>query len=69
LGERNNSSAKNQTGAYFAEAARLKVRNIDSRWIAVDIQGGKGRKDRVVMRRPVPLGTLREHWRDLNPRV
>jgi site-specific recombinase XerD len=37
--------------------------------MVVHIQGGKGRKDRDVMLSPVLLETLREHWRDLKPRV
>lgn len=57
------------TGARCAEVARLKVLDIDSSRMVVHIQGGKGRKDRDVMLSPVLLETLREHWRDLKPRV
>jgi integrase/recombinase XerD len=57
------------TGARSAEVARLKVRDIDSQRMVVHIQGGKGRKDRDVMLSPVLLEALREHWRQLKPRV
>jgi site-specific recombinase XerD len=57
------------TGARCAEVARLKVLDIDSSRMVVHIQGGKGRKDRDVMLSPILLETLREHWRDLKPRV
>ena len=57
------------TGARRAEAARLKVPDIDSQRMVVHIQGGKGRKDRDVMLSPVLLEALREHWRGLKPRT
>jgi site-specific recombinase XerD len=57
------------TGARCAEVARLKVLDIDSPRMVVHIQGGKGRKDRDVMLSPVLLESLREHWRDLKPKV
>ena len=57
------------TGARRAELARLRVRDIDSQRMVVHIQGGKGRKDREVMLSPVLLETLREHWRQLKPKV
>ena len=57
------------TGARCAEVARLKVLDIDSSRMVVHIQGGKGRKDRDVMLSPILLETLRDHWRDLKPRV
>ena len=55
------------TGARRAEAARLKVTDIDSQRMVVHIQGGKGRKDRDVMLSPILLEALREHWRGLKP--
>src|SRR5208337_1356096 len=57
------------TGARRAEAARLKVTDIDSQRMVVHIQGGKGRKDRDVMLSPVLLEALREHWRGLKPKT
>ncbi len=57
------------TGARRAELARLKVSDIDSPRMVVHIQGGKGRQDRDVMLSPVLLEALREHWRQLKPKV
>jgi integrase/recombinase XerD len=57
------------TGARRAEAATLKVSNIDSRRMVVHIQGGKGRKDRDVMLSPRLLDALREYWRSRRPQV
>jgi site-specific recombinase XerD len=57
------------TGARCAEAARLQVGDIDSRRTIVHIQGGKGREDRDVMLSPILVQALREHWRQLKPRV
>jgi site-specific recombinase XerD len=57
------------TGARRAEAATLKVGNIDSRRMVVHIQGGKGRKDRDVMLSPRLLDALREYWRSRRPQV
>src|ERR1022692_4489929 len=57
------------TGARRAEAARLKVSDIDSPRIVVHIQGGKGRKDRDVRLSPILLEALREHWRRLKPKT
>ncbi len=57
------------TGARRAEAATLKVSNIDSRRMVIHIQGGKGRKDRDVMLSPRLLDALREYWRSRRPQV
>jgi integrase/recombinase XerD len=53
------------TGARRAEAARLKVSDIDSQRMVVHIRGGKGRKDRDVMLSPKLLDALRVYWRGL----
>ena len=53
------------TGARRAEAAHLKVSDIDSRRMVVHIHGGKGRKDRDVMLSPRLLDALRDYWRGL----
>jgi site-specific recombinase XerD len=56
------------TGARRAEAAHLKVRDIDSRRMVVHIHGGKGNRDRDVMLSPKLLDALRDYWRGLRRR-
>jgi len=53
------------TGARRAEAARLKVSDIDSQRMVVHIHEGKGGKDRDVMLSPKLLEELRTYWRGL----
>ena len=53
------------TGARRAEAARLKVSDIDSKRMVVHIHEGKGGKDRDVMLSPKLLEELRAYWRGL----
>ncbi|MGC1967435.1 MAG: site-specific integrase [Candidatus Acidiferrales bacterium] len=53
------------TGVRRAELTHLKVSDIDSQRMVIHVQGGKGRKDRDVMRSPKLLEALREHWRGL----
>src|ERR1035437_2754420 len=53
------------TGARRAEAAHLKVGDIDSQRMAVHIREGKGDKDRDVMLSPKLLEELRTYWRGL----
>ena len=57
------------TGARRAEAAQLKVGDIDSQRMVVHIHGGKGRKDSDVMLSPKLLDALRIYWRTKRPRV
>ena len=56
------------TGARRAEAAHLKVGDIDSQRMVVHIRGGKGAKDRDVMLSPKLLEALRSYWRGLRRR-
>jgi len=53
------------TGARRAEAAHLKVSDIDSQRMVVHIRRGKGGRDRDVMLSPKLLEALREYWRGL----
>jgi site-specific recombinase XerD len=53
------------TGARRAEAAHLKVNDIDSQRMVVHIRGGKGAKDRDVMLSPKLLEALRSYWHGL----
>jgi site-specific recombinase XerD len=56
------------TGARRAEAAHLKVGDIDSRRMVVHIHGGKGNRDRDVMLSAKLLDALRDYWRGLRRR-
>ena len=51
------------TGARRAEAAHLKIGDIDSQRMVVHIRGGKGGLDRDVMLSPKLLEALRTYWR------
>jgi hypothetical protein len=53
------------TGARRAEAAHLKVSDIDSQRMVVHIREGNGGKDRDVMLSPKLLDALRVYWRGL----
>src|SRR6266851_10392744 len=53
------------TGLRRAELARLKVSDVDSQRMVIQVQGGKGRKDRDVLLSPKLLEALREYWRGL----
>ncbi|MGA2963859.1 MAG: site-specific integrase [Candidatus Korobacteraceae bacterium] len=50
------------TGARRAEAARLKISDIDNKRMIVHIREGKGGKDRDVMLSPKLLDELRVYW-------
>ena len=53
------------TGARRAEAAHLKIGDIDSQRMVVHIRGGKGGLDRDVMLSAKLLEALRIYWREL----
>ena len=55
------------TGARRAEAARIKVEDIDSQRMVIHIRQGKGAKDRDVPLSPKLLEELRSWWRWKKP--
>ena len=57
------------TGMRRAELCHLKVEDIDSERMLVDIRHGKGGRDRAVPRSPKLLETLREYWRWRKPKT
>jgi integrase/recombinase XerD len=56
------------TGARRAEAARIKVEDIDSQRMVIHIRQGKGARDRDVPLSPKLLEELRSWWRWKKPR-
>ena len=56
-------------GLRIAEAAAIKVSDIDSKRMLIRVQQGKGKKDRYVMLSPRLLCVLRRYWRAARPRV
>ncbi|HET7883595.1 MAG TPA: site-specific integrase [Acetobacteraceae bacterium] len=54
-------------GLRAAEAARLKLADIDSGRMLIRVEHGKGGKDRYVMLSPQLLGILRGYWRLVRP--
>jgi integrase/recombinase XerD len=56
-------------GLRIAEAAALKVSDIDSKRMLIRVEQGKGKKDRYVMLSPRLLCVLRRYWRAAKPRV
>jgi site-specific recombinase XerD len=54
-------------GLRAAEAARLKVADIDSARMVIRVEQGKGAKDRYVMLSPQLLEILRAYWRLTKP--
>jgi integrase/recombinase XerD len=57
------------TGLRRAEAARLKVSDIDSQRMVIHIRQGKGSRDRDVPLTPKLLEALRQYWRSEKPRI
>jgi site-specific recombinase XerD len=56
-------------GLRIAEAAALKVSDIDSKRMLIRVEQGKGKKDRYVMLSPRLLCVLRRYWRFRQPRL
>jgi integrase len=56
-------------GLRIAEAAAVRVSDIDSKRMMIRVEQGKGKKDRYVMLSPRLLCVLRRYWRAARPRV
>jgi integrase/recombinase XerD len=55
------------TGVRVSEAVHLRVSDIDSQRMTIQIEQGKGAKDRYVMLSPKLLALLRDYWRRVRP--
>jgi integrase/recombinase XerD len=55
-------------GLRISEAIHLKPANIDSQRMVIQVEQGKGRKDRYVMLSPKLLETLRSYFRAVRPK-
>jgi len=55
-------------GLRISEAIHLKPANIDSQRMVIQVEQGKGQKDRYVMLSPKLLETLRSYFRALRPK-
>ena len=56
-------------GLRIAEAAAVKVSDIDSKRMVIRVEQGKGKKDRYVMLSPRLLCLLRRYFRAARPRI
>jgi len=56
------------TGVRLSELINLKVTDIDSNRMVVRVDQGKGKKDRYVMLSKILLSTLREYWKQAQPK-
>lgn len=54
-------------GLRTSEIIRLQIKNIDSEQMCIQIEQGKGGKDRYVILSPCLLSTLRNYWRIYHP--
>jgi Phage integrase family len=52
-----------------AEMRNLQIKDIDSRWMLIHIQRGKGGRDRYVPLSTTLLETLRAYWRWMKPKT
>src|SRR5438093_4693314 len=55
-------------GLRISEAIHLKPANIDSQRMVIQVEQGKGQKDRYVMLSPKLLETLRSYFRAVRPK-
>jgi site-specific recombinase XerD len=56
-------------GLRFSEAAKLKLSDIDSKRMQLNIQSGKGKKQRQVPLSPRLLSALRVYWKQHQPKT
>jgi len=52
-----------------SEVINLKIEDIDSKRMLINIRNGKGRKDRIVVLSPLLLYTLREYFKVFKPQT
>ena len=55
-------------GLRASETARLKITDIDSSRMLIRVDQGKGKKDRYTLLSQVALETLREYWKEYQPK-
>lgn len=51
-----------------SEVINLKIQDIDSNRMLINIRNAKGRKDRIVILSPLLLSTLREYYKEYKPK-
>ncbi len=56
-------------GLRISEVANLKIEDIDSERMVINVRQGKGRKDRIVALAPVLLAILRDYWLESRPKL
>ena len=54
-------------GLRVSEIVNLKIEDIDSKRMLIQIKNAKGKKDRIVPLSPVVLDLLREYWKAYHP--
>lgn len=56
-------------GLRVSEVINLKIEDIDSKRMIINIRNAKGRKDRIVILSPLMLETLRNYYKNYKPTV